>query len=122
MCSSDLLGVIGIIYESRPNVTIDISVLCLKSGNATVLRGGKEAIHSNTALAALVRESIAEAGMTSDVVQFIESTDRALVGQMLKAKGLTDLLIPRGGQADRKSTRLNSSQVVISYAVSLLQK
>jgi len=93
------LGVIGTIYESRPNVTIDISVLCLKSGNAIILRGGKESIHSNTALAGLVRDSIAEAGLPADTVQFIESTDRAIVGQMLTAKGLIDLLIPRGGQA-----------------------
>lgn len=93
------LGVIGVIYESRPNVTIDISGLCLKSGNAVILRGGKEAINSNSALAGVVRDSIARAGMPSDSVQFIESTERALVSQMLRAKNLIDLLIPRGGQA-----------------------
>ena len=93
------LGVIGVIYESRPNVTIDISVLCLKSGNAVILRGGKEAINTNTTLASLVRDAIAEAGVPRDAVQFIESTDRSLVGRMLKAKDAIDLLIPRGGQA-----------------------
>ena len=93
------LGVIGAIYESRPNVTIDISSLCLKSGNAIILRGGSDAINSNTALAALVKDSIAGAGIPEDAVQVMETTDRAVVGQMLKAKGIIDLLIPRGSQA-----------------------
>ena len=92
------LGVIGAIYESRPNVTVDISVLCLKSGNAIILRGGKEAIHSNTALTGLIKESIAAAGVPEAAVQVIESTDRALVGRMLKMKDTIDLVIPRGGQ------------------------
>ena len=92
------LGVIGAIYESRPNVTVDISVLCLKSGNAVILRGGKEAIRSNTALAGLVRDSVAEASLPKDAVQLIESTDRAVVGRMLKMKDSIDLMIPRGGQ------------------------
>ena len=92
------LGVIGAIYESRPNVTVDISVLCLKSGNAILLRGGKESVHSNTILAGLIKEAISDAGMPSDAVQIIESTDRALVGRMLKAKEYIDLIIPRGGQ------------------------
>ena len=93
------LGVIGAVYESRPNVTIDISSLCLKSGNAIILRGGSDAINSNTALASLVKDSIAEAGIPEDAVQVMETTDRAVVGQMLKAKGIIDLLIPRGSQA-----------------------
>ncbi len=93
------LGVIGTIYESRPNVTVDISALCLKSGNAVVLRGGRESIRSNTALAKLIRAAIGDAGVPEDAVQIIESTDRALVGQMLKAREHIDLLIPRGGQA-----------------------
>ncbi len=93
------LGVIGAVYESRPNVTIDISSLCLKSGNAIILRGGSDAINSNTALATLVKDSIADAGIPEDAVQVMESTDRAVVGQMLKAKGVIDLLIPRGSQA-----------------------
>ena len=91
------LGVIGAIYESRPNITVDISVLCFKSGNAVILRGGSEAIHSNTALANLVRDAIAEAGVPRDAVQFVGATDRALVEQMLAMKEHIDLLIPRGG-------------------------
>jgi glutamate-5-semialdehyde dehydrogenase len=91
------LGVIGAIYESRPNVTVDISALCLKSGNAVILRGGSEAIHSNTALARVVRDSIAQAGVPQDAVQFIDSTDRALVERMLAMKEHIDLMIPRGG-------------------------
>ena len=91
------LGVIGAIYESRPNVTVDIAVLCLKSGNAVILRGGKEAVHSNTALSEIVRDGISEAGIPQEAVQFVESTDRALVGRMLEMKGQIDLIIPRGG-------------------------
>lgn len=93
------LGVIGVIYESRPNVTVDISALTLKSGNAVILRGGKEAIYSNSALAALIRDAISEAGVPIDAVQFIESTDREVVGEMLRARGVIDLMIPRGGGA-----------------------
>ncbi|MQF48721.1 glutamate-5-semialdehyde dehydrogenase [SAR202 cluster bacterium AC-647-N09_OGT_505m] len=91
------LGVIGSIYESRPNVTVDISVLCLKSGNAVILRGGSEAIHSNTVLARMVRDSIAQAGVPQDAVQFVDSTDRAMVEGMLSMKEHIDLMIPRGG-------------------------
>ncbi len=91
------LGVICAIYESRPNVTVDISVLCLKSGNAVVLRGGKEAIHSNTALARTIQDAAYEAGIPDGAVQLIESTDRALVGQMLRMRDAIDLVIPRGG-------------------------
>ena len=92
------LGVIGAIYESRPNVTVDISALCLKSGNSVILRGGREAAHSNAALAELVRDSLDEAGLPRDAVQRVESTDRALVGRMLTMRGVIDLIIPRGGQ------------------------
>ena len=90
------LGVIGVIYESRPNVTIDIAALCLKAGNAVILRGGKEAIRTNSALASLVRESVVAAGLPEDAVQFVETTDRALVGEMLEMDDCIDLLIPRG--------------------------
>ncbi len=90
------LGVIAAIYESRPNVTVDIASLCLKSGNACILRGGKEAIHSNTALAAVVRDAVAAADAPDNAVQLIESTDRALVGEMLKMRELIDLVVPRG--------------------------
>jgi len=90
------LGVIGAIYESRPNVTVDISVLCLKSGNAIILRGGKEAINSNTALVTVVRDAAARAGMPEGAVQFIDNTDHALVDHMLKMSEYIDLIIPRG--------------------------
>ncbi len=91
------LGVIGTIYESRPNVTVDIAALCLKAGNAVILRGGTEAFNSNKALAGLIRDAIAEAGLPVDAVQFVENTDRALVTQMLGMNQYIDLLIPRGG-------------------------
>jgi glutamate-5-semialdehyde dehydrogenase len=90
------LGVIGVIYESRPNVTIDIASLCLKSGNAVILRGGKEALNSNTTLTRISRDSVEKAGVPPDAIQIIESTDRELVSQMLKMKDSIDLLIPRG--------------------------
>ena len=92
------LGVVGVIYESRPNVTVDISTLCLKSGNAVILRGGSDTINSNTALANAIREAVSDAGVTADAVQLFESTDRDLVGRMLEARDYIDLLIPRGGQ------------------------
>jgi glutamate-5-semialdehyde dehydrogenase len=90
------LGVIGTIYESRPNVTVDIAALCLKSGNAVILRGGKEAIRSNTTLARIIREAIAAAGVPEGAVQLVESTDRALVGEMLRMRDVIDLMVPRG--------------------------
>ena len=91
------LGVIATIYESRPNVTVDISALCLKSGNAVILRGGKEAIHSNLALAGIVQRSAREAGAPDGAIQIIESTDRSVVDHMLKMSGQIDLIVPRGG-------------------------
>ena len=91
------LGVIGAIYESRPNVTVDISALCLKSGNACILRGGREAFNSNLALTGLVRRAVSQAGVPEEAVQFVENTDRALVAPMLRMKEHIDLLIPRGG-------------------------
>jgi len=91
------LGVIAAIYESRPNVTIDISALCLKSGNACVLRGGKEARRSNRALASVMQKACAAEGVPDGVVQFIESTDRALVSELLGMRQYIDLVIPRGG-------------------------
>ncbi len=91
------LGVIGAIYESRPNITIDISSLCFKAGNAVILRGGREAFHSNAALAGIVRDAIAKAGGPKEAVQFVDSTDRQLVGEMLRMTEYIDLMIPRGG-------------------------
>lgn len=91
------LGVIAIIYESRPNVTVDAAVLCVKAGNACVLRGGSEAIASNTALANVIREGLAKAGLPADAVNLIENTDRALVKELLTLRRYIDLAIPRGG-------------------------
>jgi glutamate-5-semialdehyde dehydrogenase len=93
------LGVIGIIYESRPNVTIDAAALCLKSGNATILRGGSEAIDSNTALAKLIQESLSLAGLPADAVQVVETTDRAAVGAMITMNEYIDVIVPRGGKS-----------------------
>ncbi|MQG38121.1 MAG: glutamate-5-semialdehyde dehydrogenase [SAR202 cluster bacterium] len=90
------IGVIGVIYESRPNVTIDIATLCLKSGNAVILRGGKECILTNTTLATIVKDAIQSSDIPGDVVQFVESTDRALVKEMLQMEEEIDLMIPRG--------------------------
>ena len=92
------LGVVGIIYESRPNVTADAAGLCLKSGNATILRGGSEAIHSNLAIAACLRQGLNETGLPEDAVQVIETTDREAVGEMLKLQEYIDVIIPRGGK------------------------
>jgi glutamate-5-semialdehyde dehydrogenase len=111
------LGVIGAIYESRPNVTVDISVLCLKSGNAIILRGGKEAIHSNSALAKLVQEAATRAGVPEGVVQFVENTDRALVDKMLKMKDFIDLMIPRGGAGLIKLVRDNAAMPVVAGGI-----
>jgi glutamate-5-semialdehyde dehydrogenase len=92
------LGVIGIIYESRPNVTIDAASLCLKSGNATILRGGSEAIHSNRAIAACIQQGLAEAGLPAAVVQVVETTDRAAVGALISMPEFVDVIVPRGGK------------------------
>lgn len=93
------LGVIGIIYESRPNVTVDAAALCLKSGNACVLRGGSEAFNSNMAIAKLISQALAENGLPTAAVCFIENTDRESVGAMLQAPDLIDVIIPRGGKS-----------------------
>ena len=111
------LGVIGAIYESRPNVTVDIATLCLKSGNAVILRGGSEAIHSNTALARLVREAIVAAGVPEDAVQFMENTDRSLVGQMLAMREYIDLLIPRGGPGLIRRVAEEASMPVVTGGI-----
>jgi glutamate-5-semialdehyde dehydrogenase len=92
------LGVIGIIYESRPNVTIDAAALCLKSGNACVLRGGSEAFHSNMALAQIIREALSQTGLPTDAVQMIETTDRDAVGHLVTLTDYIDVIVPRGGK------------------------
>ncbi len=92
------LGVVGIIYEARPNVTADAAGLCLKSGNAAILRGGSEALHSNQAIAACVREGLAAAGLPESAVQVIETADRAAVGELITMKDYVDVIVPRGGK------------------------
>ncbi len=111
------LGVIGAIYESRPNVTIDISILCLKSGNAVILRGGKEAIHSSSVLAGLVQEAATRAGVPEGAVQFIENTDRAMVSQMIKMNDVIDMMVPRGGENLIKFVAQNAAMPVLSGGV-----
>ncbi len=93
------LGVIGIIYESRPNVTVDAAGLCIKSGNATILRGGSEAIHCNRALAKLVKQGLEGAGLPADGVQVVETTDRAAVGALITMPQYVDVIVPRGGKS-----------------------
>ena len=93
------LGVIGIIYESRPNVTIDAAALCLKSGNAVILRGGSEAIDSNTLLAQIIQEGLAAAGLPKDAVQVVTTIDRAAVGEMITMTQYIDVIVPRGGKS-----------------------
>ncbi|ANI13219.1 glutamate-5-semialdehyde dehydrogenase [Pseudomonas citronellolis] len=92
------LGVVGIIYESRPNVTIDAASLCLKSGNATILRGGSEAIHSNQAIARCIQQGLAAAGLPASAVQVVETTDRAAVGALISMPEYVDVIVPRGGK------------------------
>ena len=111
------LGVIGAIYESRPNVTIDISVLCLKSGNAIILRGGKEAINSNSALAKVVQDAVTKAGVPDGAVQFIENTDHALVNQMLKMRDFIDLMVPRGGAGLIRLVKENAAMPVVAGGI-----
>ncbi len=111
------LGVVGAIYESRPNVTVDISALCLKSGNAVMLRGGKEALHSTSALAGIIQEAASRAGVPEGAVQFIENTDRALVNEMLKMGEVIDLLIPRGGAELIRFVTRNATMPVVSGGI-----
>jgi glutamate-5-semialdehyde dehydrogenase len=111
------LGVIGAIYESRPNVTIDISSLCLKSGNAVLLRGGKEAIRSNSALAGVVQDASLNAGMPDGTVQFVENTDRALVDHMLTMNDVIDLIIPRGGAGLIRSVAEKASMPAVTGGI-----
>jgi glutamate-5-semialdehyde dehydrogenase len=91
------MGVIGIIYEARPNVTVDAAGLCLKSGNAVLLRGSSEAINSNKIISKVIADAANQAGLPRDIIQLVESTDREAVNVMLKANGLIDVIIPRGG-------------------------
>lgn len=109
------MGVIGIIYESRPNVTVDCAILCLKSGNASILRGGKEAFHSNMKLAELIQQSLKASGINSDAVQVIPTTDRAALNVLLRQDDTIHCIIPRGGEGLIRFTVENSRIPVIKH-------
>ncbi|MDO9334358.1 MAG: glutamate-5-semialdehyde dehydrogenase [Dehalococcoidales bacterium] len=111
------LGVIGAMYESRPNVTVDIAMLCLKAGNAVILRGGREAFHSNLVLAKLVQDAVYRAGIPEGAVQFVDNTDRALVGEMLKMNEYIDLMVPRGGESFVKFVVQNAVMPVVAGGI-----
>ena len=106
-------GVIGAVYENRPNVTVDIASLCLKAGSATVLRGGKEALQSNIAIGRVIDDALAGAGVPDGAVQIIESNDRALVAEMLAAKDYIDLIVPRGGEELIRFVEKNATMPVL---------
>jgi glutamate-5-semialdehyde dehydrogenase len=109
------IGVIAIIYESRPNVTVDAFSLCLKSGNVVILKGGKEAVHSNVALFSLIREALAESGVAADVANLIETSDRDFLYELLKLSDYIDLVIPRGGEALIRSVAEQSRIPVLKH-------
>ena len=113
------LGVIASVYESRPNVTIDIGAICLKSGNASVLRGGREALRSNRILADVLRDALADNELPADAIQLVRSTDRALVGELLAMNDLIDLMVPRGGQALINRVRNEASMAVVAGGVGI---
>ncbi len=108
------LGVVGVIYEARPNVTVDVASLALKSGNAVILRGGSETLQTNRALVRLIHSVLADAGLPPEAVQFIDSPDRALVLELLKLHQYVDIIIPRGGAALHQFCRENSQIPVIT--------
>ncbi len=109
------LGVIGIIYESRPNVTADAAALCLKSGNAVILRGGSEALHSNRAIGAVLQQAIADFGLPAAVLQVVATSDRSAVNELLKLEDYVDLIIPRGGEGLIRFVSENSRIPVIKH-------
>ena len=111
------LGVVGSIYEARPNVTVDIFGLCLKSGNACILRGGKETMRSNTALVTMLRKALSDAGVTTDAVQFVDNPDRALVDHLLKMNEYIDLLVPRGGASLVKFVAENATMPAVTGGI-----
>lgn len=113
------LGVLGVIYEARPQVTVDVAVLALKSGNAVVLRGGKESMRSNIALVKVLRDTLTSCGLPADAIQYIESTDRQYIGEMLKLYHYIDLIIPRGGNALHTFCRENSTIPVITGGIGI---
>ncbi len=111
------IGVIGMIYEARPNVTVDVFGLCIKTGNVTILRGGKEAFNSNNALVEILRASLKEAGLPEDAVQLVQNTSRESAVAMMKLNDYLDLLIPRGGAGLIQSVVMNSTVPVIETGV-----
>ncbi|MGN0675828.1 MAG: glutamate-5-semialdehyde dehydrogenase [Oscillospiraceae bacterium] len=111
------LGVIGIIFESRPNVTVDAAVLCLKAGNVVILRGGKEAYNSNKCLCEIMRAAIAETGLPEDAVQFVDDTTREVTTQLMKCSNYIDVLIPRGGAGLIRAVKENATVPVIETGV-----
>ena len=113
------LGVIASVYESRPNVTIDIGAICLKSGNASVLRGGREALRSNRLLADVLCDALADNNLPADAIQLVRSADRALVGELLAMNDLIDLMVPRGGQALINRVRREASMAVVAGGVGI---
>src|SRR5690606_16519043 len=115
------LGVIACIYESRPNVTIDITALALKSGNASLLRGGKEAVATNAALGRVVQAALADAGVPADAVQVVTDPDRAHIDELLQAHDLIDLVVPRGGAGLIDYVRRNATMPVVAHGDAVVQ-
>lgn len=113
------IGVLGVIYESRPNVTVDVAALAIKTGNAAILRGGSEAMHSNLALVEVIRQSLMDHDLLPDVIQVIDDPDRRLVAQLLKMHDYIDLIIPRGGASLHAYCRENSSIPVITGGIGI---
>tara|TARA_B100000700_G_C14993161_1_gene832357 strand:- start:92 stop:1354 length:1263 start_codon:yes stop_codon:yes gene_type:complete len=111
------LGVIGVIYESRPNVTIDIACLCIKSGNAVILRGGSESINSNLILTQIIQKVLSDMSLSTEIVQLVQSTDRSLINEMLRLDECIDLMIPRGGQELVNMVAKNASMPSITGGV-----
>ncbi|HYA39927.1 MAG TPA: glutamate-5-semialdehyde dehydrogenase, partial [Syntrophobacteraceae bacterium] len=109
------LGVIGIVYESRPNVTVDAGALCIKAGNSVILRGGSEAFHSNSRLAGILRQSLKQAGLPEEAVQFVETTDRQAVLDLLSLEEYVDVMIPRGGEDLIRFVTENASMPVLKH-------
>jgi glutamate-5-semialdehyde dehydrogenase len=113
------LGVIGVIYEARPNVTLDVAALAIKTGNAVILRGGRETIQTNRVLVSIIRDALVETGLPADVVQFVDDPDRALVGELLQLYDYVDMIIPRGGAGLHKFCRENSRIPVITGGIGI---
>ncbi|MFO7681387.1 MAG: glutamate-5-semialdehyde dehydrogenase [Chloroflexota bacterium] len=113
------IGVLGVIYEARPNVTIDIATLALKTGNATILRGGKETLHSNLALVRIIQDALAKVGLPTAAVQYIDNPDRALIGELLRLDQYVDMIIPRGGSGLHRLCKEQSTIPVITGGIGI---